>query len=143
MHLISTPRPNYTNTGPLVVYLFFFTPPSLPFSLLFPNWCGNHGWSATVISIHFFPTFAWLPFPGTTALARVRRLECGTVAHTRPAETIDANFANDISAEVIKASAERGRKHPLLGWWEGGGGVVELNSRDLSQRKLSEAPSPQ
>lgn len=76
---------------------------------------------------------------------------------TRPAETIDANFANDISAEVIKASAERGRKHPLSGWWwwrwwwEGGGGVVELNGRDLSQRKLidvlwgllSEAPSPQ
>lgn len=113
MRIISTPRPSYTNTGPLVVYLFFSSPPSLPFSLLFPNWCGIHGWSATVISIHLFPTFAWLPFPCTTARARARRLECGAVARTRPAETVDANFANDISAEVIKASAERGRKHPL------------------------------
>lgn len=80
----------------------------------------------------------------------MRRLECGAVAGTRPAETIDANFANDISAEVIKASAERGRKHPLSEVVVVGGSVVERNSRDLSQRKLSDvlwglrskAPSP-
>lgn len=28
MHIISTPRPGYTNTSPLVVYFFFF-PPSI------------------------------------------------------------------------------------------------------------------
>lgn len=108
-HVISTSRPSQTNSGPI---LFFFLP---TFSLLFPNWYGIHGWSATVISIHLFfsqhVTFAGI---GSQTTGLSQRMECSFIAHRRPEETIDANLLMTLLWRLLKHQ-QRGRKHLLQG----------------------------
>lgn len=105
MHVISTSRPSQTNS-----ILSFFSP-----SLLFPNWYGIHGWSATVISVSlFFSQHVTFAGSGSQTAELLPRMESSFIAHRSPEETIDANLLMTLLWRLLKHQ-QRGRKHLLQG----------------------------
>lgn len=105
MHVISTSRPSQTNR-----ILSFFSP-----SLLFPNWYGIHGWSATVISVSlFFSQHVTFAGSGSQTAELLPRMESSFIAHRSPEETIDANLLMTLLWRLLKHQ-QRGRKHLLQG----------------------------
>lgn len=102
MHVISTSDKQYPQ--------FFF-----PASLLFPNWYGIHGWSATVISVSlFFSQHVTFAGSGSQTTGLLPRMESSFIAHRSPEETIDANLLMTLLWRLLKHQ-QRGRKHLLQG----------------------------
>lgn len=128
MHVISTSRPRQTNSGP--VFFLFLSSPVLSLSLLFPNWYGIHGWSATVISIHlFFSQHITFAGTGSQTTGLLQGMESSFAAHRRPEETIDANLLMTLLWRLLKHQ-QRGRKRLLRG--RGGGSCSIAPNLDLN-----------